>query len=237
MRTGPVAFLRTNLAQNNNNFANRTSLTNPVFCAAPEAGKTSWYKGAENWLIGKVFKFLPEQIKLKEYMVKFIHQAGDFTTVHNRFIIGAFAFLTQPWIDLFNPDVDKETKKMSCIRTMAKIIIGTATGVAVRLACINWLMPKLTCTGKELEKAENKERATSLIPTADRITPEALEKAKSLLGHHRNVIGTFMAIVAMMATDPPLTVFLTNFFNAQRKRLEEKKAAAAAIATRGGNDE
>lgn len=236
MRLSPVASLRTNLAQNNNNFANKTSLTNPAFSAAPATGNTSWYKNAENWLIGKVFKFLPEQIKLKESTIKFIHMAGDFNTAHNRLIIGAFAFLTQPWIDLFNPDVDTETKKMSCIRTMAKIIIGTGTGVAVRLACIDWLMPKLTKTGEKLEKAENKERSTLLLPTADRIAPEVLDKATSLMKSHRNVIGTFMAIVVMMATDPPLTVFLTNFFNRQRKQLEQKQAAAA-LATKGGSDE
>lgn len=236
MRISPVAFLRTNLMQNNNNFANKTSLTNPTFSAAPATGNTSWYKNAENWLIGKVFKFVPEQIKLKETAIKLVHWAGGLSTAYNRFIIGAFAFLTQPWIDLFNPDVDIETKKMSCLRTIAKIVIGTATGVSVRWLCINKLMPKLTKTGKELEKAENKERATLLMPTADRIAPEVLEKAQSLLKHHRNVIGTFMAIVVMMATDPPLTVFLTNFFNAQRKQLEQKKAAAA-LAAKGGSDE
>jgi hypothetical protein len=181
----------------------------------------SWYKRFEDKFIEKVFKILPNDIKLKESTI--FNKAGNLKTYHNRLIIGLFAFATQPWIDLFNPDVDSETRKMSWLRTMAKIIIGTATGVGVRLACINYILPKFTKVADELANTKNKKSATLFMPSSEKAI-EMLTKSKSLLTQHRNVIGTFIAIAAMMITDPPLTVFLTNFF----KKLKERKSSEIA---------
>lgn len=157
-------------------------------------------------------------------------RAGKLTTAENRLIIGLVAFATQPWIDLFNPDVDKETRRVSFIRTVAKIAIGTATGVSVRWGCIKAMEYFTSSTPKELKKnpIKNKKIATALIPTSIHnrtLTHEDFSKTTRLLSKHRQALGSLIAIVVMMATDPPLTVFLTNFFNKQRKALEAKKAA------------
>lgn len=183
----------------------------PSFGSATVKTDVTWYKCFENKLVSKIFKFLPKKKTIEEnsFFMKIVKAAEKFTTVHNRLFIGLVAFATQPWIDLFNPDVDSDTKKMSCLRTSAKIIIGTATGVAVRHACINWMLPKLTKVGKEFE---NNKLATLFMPSNEE-AKKALIKSKSLLDNHRNVMGTFIAIAAMMITDPPLTLFLTNFFN------------------------
>ena len=49
-----------------------------------------------------------------------------------RILIGATGLAIQPFIDLNNKNVDKETRKTSAWRTAAKIIAGTIVGVAVR---------------------------------------------------------------------------------------------------------
>lgn len=170
----------------------------------------------------------PKLTTLSEKWAEHTIGMGKLSSPANRFIIGAVAIATQPWIDLFNPDVDEETKKMSCLRTMAKIIIGTATGVAVRKVCIN-AMASYTKTVDEIKNVENKKLATALIPTEDIVSHVNFSKATRLLDKHRQALGSFIAIVVMMATDPPLTVFLTNFFNKQRKELEAKKAGKEVV--------
>jgi hypothetical protein len=52
-----------------------------------------------------------------------------------RAIMGATALCTQPFIDYYNPDVDRDTAKVSTARTLGKIIAGTAVGIGVRSLC------------------------------------------------------------------------------------------------------
>lgn len=184
----------------------------PSFGAAPAEAK-NLYQKMENHTVNFFLKMFPKQKNVEDNSLlgKTIKAAGDFNMIHNRLFIGAFALLTQPWIDLFNPNVDDETKKMSCIRTAAKVIIGTATGVAVRHVCINMLAPKYTKVGKELEKEPNKKMATLFMPE-NKTALKKLAESENLLAEHRNVIGNLAAIAVMMITDPPLTIFLTNFF-------------------------
>lgn len=202
MRISPVAFLRTDLMQNDKNLQ-KTS----VFNLQPN--DISF--GSNTKIIGTKLQNIVEWL-------------GRRSTPFNRFLLGAIAFSTQPWIDLYNPDVDKETQKMSCIRTIAKVVIGTATGVAVRVLCIG-AMDKYTRTIEELKGRTPTKLESALIPTT--ISYEDFCKASRVLKKHRQALGSFVAIAAMMITDPPLTVFLTNFFNNQRKQLEQKKKVSA----------
>lgn len=163
----------------------------------------------------------PKLTTFSETWNKRITKLGGLSTPANRFIIGIVALSTQPVIDLFNPDVDKETQQVSCLRTVAKIVIGTATGVAVRMSCIS-AMKCFTRTVEEMNGVKFKKVATALVPTV--VSHDAFSKATRLLTKHRQDLGSLVAIVAMMVTDPPLTVFLTNFFNDQRKEMEARKA-------------
>lgn len=204
----------------------------PQVSVAGNAGICSKFRVGTNNINKNTPHFKGEIPKLTTFSEKWskrIRDMGLLSSPANRFIIGAVAISTQPWIDLYNRDVDKETQKTSCLRTIAKIVIGTGTGVAVRYGCI-WAMDNFTRTVGEMKDIKNKGLATALIPSTEIISHEDFSKATRLLKKHRQALGSFIAIVVMMATDPPLTVFLTNFFNKQRKQLEAKKAAL-----KGGN--
>ena len=176
-------------------------------------------------------------IKLKtvgNYAETAFNWLGEKTTPFNRFVIGAFAFVTQPWIDLFNKDVDEETRKASCLRTMAKIIVGTTTGIFTRMGCIS-LMKHFTMTDQELAGKPRKFYHDWLVPSEKYVSKEQFAQAKTLLKNHRNTIGTMVAIGVMMATDPPLTKLMTNFFNKKHKETMTRDAAKKEAALKGGN--
>lgn len=141
---------------------------------------------------------------------------GSFSTPQNRLFMGATALALQPAIDLHNKDVDEKTRKISAARTIAKIAIGTLTGIVVRQGCINW-MSKFTCTEKELAaKIKNEEKISKLakmfVPNG--IKPEDFQNAERLLKKHRQALGSIVALGVMLFTnfiiDAPLTRIFTN---------------------------
>ncbi len=142
-----------------------------------------------------------------------------------RIVLGATALATQPFIDLHNKDVDEETRKLSAARTVAKIIAGTAVGVAVRYAGI-WFVNKYSQFEKVYADAQ-KTIVKEIIPDAKKgfLTPLFLQKSifpisdKELMKRmtkYRKAMGTLVATIAMVATnfllDAPLTKYLTNVF-------------------------
>lgn len=135
----------------------------------------------------------------------------------NRLIMGATALITQPTIDYYNHNVDTETREVSRIRTVAKILAGTTVGMAVRGACF-----------KLVEKMTNLKGNKKLLP-AEFMNDFA--KYSVQLQNHRNALSTGLAILAMCITnfliDAPLTVFLTNHFN--DKRLLKKQEAERMV--------
>ncbi len=153
---------------------------------------------------------------------------GTKSTPFNRGVIGLFAFATQPWIDLFNKDVDEDTRKAAFRRTCAKIIVGTATGITVRMLCID-AMKKFTKTPEELAKAGLKPTKWNQALIPSHINPKEFGKIERLVTGHRNAIGTFAALLVMMITDPPLTKFMTNYFNKQKQDLAAKKATEKEV--------
>jgi len=163
-----------------------------------------------------------------EKVQKYIEKAGNFSTPANRFLIGATALSIQPWMDFNNKDVDEETRKMSALRTVAKIVVGTTTGILTRIGCIR-LMKNFTRTMEEFEKTGKKATKwdTFLIPT--NIPYEKFSGAERLLKKHRNALGSFIAIAVMLLTDAPLTKLLTNFINGKRKEIELKKTAQKEV--------
>lgn len=138
---------------------------------------------------------------------------GKQKTPFNRAVIGLVAILTQPWIDLFNKDVDEETRKTSCVRTAAKFAIGTGTGIGVRKIFIDYVVPQFTKTKEELGNKVKKSHHDWLKPSESIIVAKDFERMKRTLSKHREVCGTFIAIAVMMLTDPPLTLWTTNFLN------------------------
>lgn len=157
-----------------------------------------------------VFKRLYNAIpSLETTSDKFISHVENFgrkcTSAHQRGILGVTALFTQPFIDAHNKSVDEKTKKYSVARTIAKIIAGTLTGVAIRYGCIkamNWkpFLPKKW--------------------NAPNITDD-------MRAQYKNAMGTIVSLVVMLFTnfliDAPLTKFLTNVMTGNSDLKGDKK--------------
>ena len=127
----------------------------------------------------------------------------------NRFIMGATAIITQPVIDYNNHKVDEETRRVSRNRTIAKILAGTCVGMIVRGSCYKLVKEMTNING-------NKNYSKYLIPKK---FMQELSNDTKLLKNFRSALSTAVAILAMcftnFAIDAPLTVYLTNKFNAK----------------------
>jgi len=159
-----------------------------------------------------------------EKLIDSIKKAGSMSTPANRLFLGATALATQPFIDWGNKDVDKETRKVSTARTVAKIVVGTATGMAVRTLCINW-MNKFTFTPKDMQTKKVTKWSTALVPT--HITHEQFANAERVLKKHRQALGSIVALGVMVATnfliDAPFTRIFTNVFTDALNKRDKTK--------------
>lgn len=136
---------------------------------------------------------------------KFIEWCGKtLQSPQQKAVLGAVALGVQPLTDLNNKKVDEDTRKISCARTAARIIVGSATGFYIRHKCI-----KLVTSNSEIGKAAN--NAIKKF-----FTPSLAKKESWSYNNYRNVLGTFVAIGVMLITnfviDAPLTQLLTNVF-------------------------
>lgn len=139
------------------------------------------------------------------------------STPENRLIIGVTALLSQPFIDLYNKDVDEETRVVSCARTIGKIVAGTLSGVAVRASFIH-----LVRNYSEMSKVGGKKIKKLFTPS------KALPEMPYAYKQYQNAMGMFLAIGAMLVTnfaiDVPLTNFLTNNLTKSfKQRLKKSK--------------
>ncbi len=132
----------------------------------------------------------------------------------NRAIMGVTALALQPPIDYSNKAVDKETRRISVCRTVAKIIAGMLVGIVVR-GSAHKLVEKLTNV-----EAKNLARKR-LIPKS---FIDTFAKDPDRLNTFRSAVSTGTAILAMcftnFAIDAPLTIYLTNKFKALTERKE-----------------
>ena len=133
----------------------------------------------------------------------------NLSSAENRLILGASALLSQPFIDAANKDVDKDTRKISICRTVAKIIAGTLTGYTIRKLCIKSIdaFTKLPEQIKPNMKFKKMRRA---------LTPNGVKSVTDELVQYKNAFGTILGLVVMTFTnfliDAPLTKYLTNLF-------------------------
>lgn len=137
--------------------------------------------------------------------LKWVHK--NIASHHQRLILGATALTSQPFIDLHNKNVDERTRKVSCAKTLAKIISGTAVGFAVRYLCT--------------KLAENYTEVKPNGLKASRRSFFAPSKMKNFTPDKRlqyiNTVGSLMGVLACLVTnfaiDTPLTKYLTNVFS------------------------
>ncbi len=126
---------------------------------------------------------------------KVLDKIGALKSPGQRLAFGVAALALHPVMDKLNPWVDEETKNTSAIRSAAKAIASTTTGVIIREACIvgtNALLNGKTFASK---------------------LPEFITKDKS---HSSAVVGTLAGLGIMIFTnfliDVPLTDKLTHLF-------------------------
>ncbi len=142
-------------------------------------------------ILKKAYNALPSFETASDKFMTHVENFGQkCTSAHQRGILGATALLTQPFIDAHNKSVDDKTRKYSVARTIAKIVAGTMTGVAIRYGCI---------------------KAMGCKP----FLPKKWEGlAKETQAQYKNAMGTIVSLVVMLFTnfliDAPLTKFLTN---------------------------
>lgn len=125
----------------------------------------------------------------------------------NRLILGVTALMSQPFIDLSNKKVDEETRKVSAARTVAKIIAGTLTGVAIRYGCIK-AIDAFTKLPHEIKPNMKFKKLRKLFVPSD-VVLENLNQYKKALG---TIISIAIMVVTNFLLDAPLTKFLTNKF-------------------------
>jgi hypothetical protein len=171
----------------------------------------------------KIVNKIPKYELNGERAESIIHWFGqNISTPENRLLIGVSALATQPFIDLYNKEVDEKTRLVSCARTLGKTISGIITGVTVRAAFIN-----IAKRYSELESVKSKSLKRLFTP------PNAPEKMTYAYRQYQNAVGMFLAVLGLIITnfavDAPLTNVLTNYFN---KKFEGKEDSKKSL---GGN--
>ena len=144
-----------------------------------------------------------------EYVKKGLDFAGKYLHApEQRLLLGATALATQPFIDMHNKNVDKETRMMSVARTIAKIIAGTLTGFTIRKLCIKSI-DAFTKLPSEIKPDMKFKNLRQLLTPTLKCTAEELSQ-------YKNTLGTILALGVMVFTnfliDAPLTKALTNLF-------------------------
>lgn len=146
-----------------------------------------------------------------------------FNSAWQRLVAGVTGLFLQPGFDWNNKRVDESTRKISTARTIAKIVVGTATGVGIRALCILGAnnFTKNNATEAELAKKAQAKGKTYKPKTIFKnweqclLSKEAIEKGTYReIKKYRGAIGTFVALMVMFFTnfliDAPLTTYLTN---------------------------
>lgn len=163
---------------------------------------------------------------------KILTKASSINSWQQRLALGASAVILQPAIDMANKDVDKETGRISAIRSLSKALVGATTGIAVR----GGSMKIVECALKNENLSDKLARIT-----AEDASSLAIDKAKDFIKNqggakqYASVIGTIAALGIMIFTnfliDAPLTNILTNKLN---KKQEEKTKMPAPNIQKGG---
>ncbi|MBE7703014.1 MAG: hypothetical protein E7Z89_03065 [Cyanobacteria bacterium SIG28] len=124
----------------------------------------------------------------------------------NKIIVGTSALILQPTIDMCNHKVDKETKKVSILRTISKILAGTIVGLIVRGGSYKLV--------QEMTKIDGVRKYSQSLLAKDFI--EEFKNNPQKLKNYINAVSNITAIAAMcitnFAVDAPFTKYLTNKF-------------------------
>lgn len=176
-------------------------------------------------------------------IINAVNWAGKkLNSVEQRIALGATALATQPFFDYFNKNVDEDTRKVSTARTIAKIIAGTAVGIAVRLLFIKGFRKfsnyELKIVNGNIEQILPKSPKDIFVPIFAKVKKGmTVDEFKADYENYVKTGGVIGASIAMIATnfllDAPLTNILTNKITAHmnlsdNNKIEEKEGCNAA---------
>lgn len=147
----------------------------------------------------------------------FIIKASD--TIHSpeqRLFTGLTALMIQPFFDLNNKKLDKDTRVLAASKSLGKIIAGTTSGVIVRSLCMK-IGGMLSQPGKIFYPAKNV--SPEILAKYMKDYPKAFVKTTlnpDYIKNYSATVGNALAVVVMIGTnflwDAPVTKRLTNFF-------------------------
>lgn len=133
----------------------------------------------------------------------------NISSAEQRLLVGVTGVVMQPWIDLHNKKVDKETRLRSACKNCAKALVGATTGFFIRKGCIKFVN-KLISDGRLLPKDKTGIRHYA-------------QKVKNYGG----ALGTGLAILVMIGTnfllDAPLTQLLSSALYNKTSGKEKKQ--------------
>ncbi|MBD5401901.1 hypothetical protein HDR58_03740 [bacterium] len=176
--------------------------------AVNSIGSKNFISRTTNALSQRIVNAMPNMTVSSQSTLNAVKWVGQkISSPQNRLILGASALMTQPFIDLSNKKVDEETRKVSAARTVAKIIAGTLTGVAVRSGCIHGI-DAFTKFASEVTPNMKFARLRTLF-TPNGVVLHDLNQYKKSLG---TIVSLFVMLVTNFLIDAPLTKFLTNKF-------------------------
>ena len=120
----------------------------------------------------------------------------NITSAEQRLLVGITGVVMQPWIDLHNTKVDKDTRLYSACKNCAKAFVGSTTGFFIRKGCIKFV-------NSLIEKGK-------LLPKDKTGIRHYAQKVKN----YGSALGTGLAIIVMIGTnfllDAPLTQLLSS---------------------------
>ena len=141
--------------------------------------------------------------------------ANNFSSPHQRAILGVTALCTQPFIDLHNRHIKKEDKPITVAKTISKIIVGTIAGVTLRHYAIKAAdkFTQTVKTGKYSQCLLHKGLIEELKKTINKTNEYLLNSVRN----YKEGLGTFLGVATGAFTnfliDAPLTKYLTNFIH------------------------
>lgn len=191
-------------------------------------------------LNGPAFGSLIRDVK-NESTIKYIEKlATKFTSDWNRVVMGVTAIVTQPFFDLYNKRVDEDTRIVSCARTIAKIVVGTAVGFAVRNISLRMMGGMCKTAATEAGKAAGNllKEAKSFSKKEQWFVPKKYANASlKEMNNYKNAMGTIIGTTVGLFTnfliDAPVTVVLTNVLTSKYLKPKANESTSNSVAERG----
>lgn len=168
----------------------------------------------------KLFDIIPKITITNPKTLKKLNKIGDIMgrPMPNRFIMGATALITQPYIESKNKKIDADTANTSRNRIIGKVVAGTAVGCLVRQGVTSLI--KL-CTNEHVSQDS---WGNLLTPRHINKLPQVFIKNK--MRNYRTAMATIIAMFVMLATnvlfDVPLTNLIANTLNEHDTRKKTK---------------